>query len=114
MNIVFISSAGDSYHIAKVIYRFSRIPSPSHPIYRQDSGVIPSSNMLLKNELVQFSFGHDSVSDVESGILPLRGTVDVEFIKGPIVELTSDFKLERAKRVSYTFKTIANGMSIVV
>lgn len=48
--------------------------------------------MLLKDQLMQFTLGHYSIGDVKSGVLPLRGTIDIETIKGPIIELAPDFE----------------------
>ena len=41
-------------------------------------------------------------------------SVKVKSFKRPVVQLSSDFKLKRAERVSDSFNTIAKRMSIVV
>ena len=69
---------------------------------------------MAEDHFMQFSFGHYGVGDVETGVLPDVGTVDVEFLENPVVQFASDFELEGAEGVGDAFETVADGVGVVI
>lgn len=114
MYIILIASTSDSCSIAKVIESFSRISSSSESINSEYSGIVPAINLIGKHQLMKFSFGHDRMRNIETRVFPDIWLKKVQFLEEPIVELSSDFELKRAKRVRNALKTIAYRMGIVV
>lgn len=93
-DVVFIASTGDSHGIAEVVDCFSRVSPSSHAVDGQDSGVIPSIDETAEDQGVKGSLREDSVGDIEPRIFPYIGLVDVQFLQHPIIQLSSDFKLQ--------------------
>lgn len=114
MDIVFITSARDSDRVTKIVNGFRWIASSPHAVDGENPWVIPSTDMMLEDKFMEFSFGHYSVCHIETGVLPFCRSVNIQFFECPVVELSANFKLERAEGVSDTFKTITDGMGVVV
>ena len=54
IDIILISSSGDSNSITEVIDGLSRIPSPPHSIDRQNSRIVPTIDPIGEDHLMQF------------------------------------------------------------
>lgn len=64
--------------------------------------------------MVELSLRKHCIADIQSRVLPNVGSVNVQLLQGPVVELSSNLKLESAKRVGDALKTIADWVSEVV
>lgn len=64
MNVVFVASASAPDGITEVVDGLGWVASSSHAIDGENARVVPSSNVVFEDELMEFSFGHDRVCDV--------------------------------------------------
>ncbi len=77
VNIILVPPPRNPNTITKVINRLRRIPPPPHPINSEYPRIIPTLNPISKDKFVQFTFGKYSVGDVQAGVLPDVGLVEV-------------------------------------
>ena len=64
MNIVFVASASAPDSITEIVDSLGWVASSSHAIDGENARVVPSSNVVFEDELMELSFGHDRVGDV--------------------------------------------------
>lgn len=64
MNIVLITSTSNSNSITEIINSLSRVPSSSHSVYGQQSRIVPSIDIFLKDQIVQSALGKNHMSHV--------------------------------------------------
>jgi hypothetical protein len=94
VDVIFVSSSGNTNYITEVIDSFSRITSSSHTVDSQNSWIIPTSDSVRENELVKFSLRKDIVCNVQTRVLPNVGFVKIKPVQDPVIKLPSDFKLK--------------------
>jgi hypothetical protein len=79
------------------------------------TGIVPTVNVTLLNELTQITLGHNGVGYVHTSELPLmRLLLKSYLIHYPIVEGTVVTELAGAKGMGNTLKRVLNGMRKVV
>lgn len=64
------------------------------------SGVVPSVDVVVLDELLDLPFGHDGSLDVESTVFGLTGLVDFESVAEPVVGFSSCDELGGAEGVA--------------
>mgnify|MGYP000901859129 CR=1 FL=1 len=94
VNVVFVSSSGDTDNITEIVDGFGRVTSSSHAVDGKDSWVIPTLDSVGENKFVEFSLGKHVVGNVKSGILPNVRFVKVESVKDPVIKFSSDFEFQ--------------------
>lgn len=94
VDVIFVSSSGNTNHIAEVIDSFSRITSSSHTVDSQNPRIIPTSDSVSENELMKFSLRKDIVCNVQARILPNVRFVKIKLVQDPVIKLSSNFKLK--------------------
>lgn len=66
LDIILVALSGNTNKVAETVKNFSIIASSSHSVDSQQARIIPSVDMLVKDQFMQFSLRENSVSKVQS------------------------------------------------
>mmetsp|Transcript_15000 Transcript_15000/g.38344 ORF Transcript_15000/g.38344 Transcript_15000/m.38344 type:complete len:425 (+) Transcript_15000:1475-2749(+) len=99
---------------AESIDRHRGIPSSTHANERRHSRVVPTTDVLLLDELEQFSLRYDGALQGEARKLPHVGPVEIKRRNEPVVRIAADFELKGTQRVGHPLEGIDEAVGVIV